>query len=72
MNELKPYEWRVVSELEELRKRLTDLRAFIASDSRFLPLSDEDRELLIIQENLMDSLAFVLARRIRRFNESAN
>ena len=63
---LQPHEQRVVAELDELRERLMKLRTFIAAD-KFVSLPEEDRELLIIQENLMDSLAFVLARRIRRF-----
>jgi hypothetical protein len=63
--ELKSLEQRVATELFDLRERLSRLREFIAHD-KFLSMPEDDRELLIIQENLMDSLAFVLARRVRR------
>lgn len=66
MPDLKPHEQRVVAEYKELRERHAKLYAFIASDT-FITLPEEDRELLVIQENLMDALSFVLARRIRRF-----
>lgn len=65
---LRPHQQRVVAEFQELRERHGKLRVFIASDM-FTGLPEEDRELLVIQENLMDSLSFVLARRIRRFSD---
>jgi hypothetical protein len=63
---LKPHEQRVVAELDQLRERLTSLRAFVESDT-FVALHPDDRELLVMQEHLMATLAFVLARRIKRF-----
>lgn len=54
MAELQPHQQRVVAELNELQERLHKLRAFIGSD-KFVGLDEVDRELLIIQENLMDA-----------------
>jgi hypothetical protein len=70
MNEPKPHEQRVVAEYEELRERRVKLHSFIASET-FLTLPEEDRELLAIQENLMDSLSGVMVRRIRRWIEAS-
>jgi hypothetical protein len=63
---LQPHQQRVVAELDELRERLCKLDTFVSSRT-FVNLEPEDRELLVLQQHLMSSLSFVLARRITRF-----
>jgi hypothetical protein len=66
MADLQPHEQRVVAELDELRERTHKLETFVGSRA-FVNLAGEDRELLVLQLHLMESLGFVLARRITRF-----
>jgi hypothetical protein len=63
---MEAFQQRVVEEQKELETRLIALSAFIGTDN-FLKLDAEDRDLLHLQHDAMDTLNDILVRRIHRF-----
>ncbi|MBU3577519.1 hypothetical protein [Polynucleobacter sp. UK-Kesae-W10] len=63
---MKEFEYRVISEKNELVEKLSKLKDFIDSQT-FKALPYEDRILLIDQKYMMQRYAEVLVRRIERF-----
>lgn len=65
---MKPYQERVIAEKTCLDEKLVKLTQFIKSDA-FDALPDEDRKLLVKQEDAMSIYSEVLEDRINRFGE---
>ena len=70
MDNLKPYQKRVIEEHTELGDKLNKLKAFIeANDEKgFKALSDEDKRLLNKQFDFMAEYDRILGERIARFS----
>ena len=66
IDQIKPYQQRVIQERNELDWRLGNLVAFFAS-VRFALLPEEDRKLLKRQADVMAEYSRILTRRIERF-----
>lgn len=62
-----PHQQRVVDEHRELGEKLSKLNAFLASSPIFASLDKVDRNLLEIQQSLMESYHKILWHRICRF-----
>lgn len=68
---MKPYQKRVIDEKALLDEKLDKLNKFIESDA-FDALKDDDRKLLIKQEDAMSIYSDILEERIDRFQKSDN
>lgn len=66
IDQIKPYQQRVIQERNELDWRLGNLVAFFAS-VRFALLPEEDQQLLKRQADVMAEYSHILTRRIERF-----
>jgi hypothetical protein len=66
---MKPYQKRVIDEKDLLDEKLDKLNKFIESDA-FDDLKDDDRKLLIKQEDAMSIYSDILEERIDRFQKS--
>ena len=66
IDQIKPYQQRVIQERDELDWRLGNLVAFFAS-VRFALLPEEDRKLLKRQADVMAEYSRILSIRIARF-----
>ena len=64
---MQEHEKRVVTEKEELTKKLLALLGFVETDT-FKSLEEEDRELLLEQLELMKQYEVILVVRIERFD----
>ncbi|MBL4623367.1 MAG: hypothetical protein JKY89_13310 [Immundisolibacteraceae bacterium] len=64
---MQEHEKRVVTEKEELTKKLLALLGFVETDT-FKSLEQEDRELLLEQLELMKQYEVILVVRIERFD----
>jgi len=66
--ELKPHQQRVVTEKAELDEKLAKLSAFINSENFATVVKDKDeRQRLIVQEDIMKDYSEVLGERIAAF-----
>lgn len=66
IDQIKPYQQRVIQERNELDWRLGNLVAFFAS-VRFALLPEEDQQLLKRQADVMAEYSHILSDRIARF-----
>jgi len=66
---MQPYQERVVQEKQELEEKITNLEAFIGTDT-FDGLPAQDQILLSLQYHIMVEYAKVLRRRIALFEDA--
>jgi hypothetical protein len=64
---MQPHQQRVVDEKNELGERLEKLLAFLQADL-YKSLSEQERELLFFQSQVMEDYYEVLEQRIELFN----
>lgn len=64
---MQPHQERVVTELNDLREKLTKLAAFISGNAAFGKLDAEDQGLLRQQRDVMSEYLIVIEARIARF-----
>jgi hypothetical protein len=62
-----PHEQRVIDEKSELDEKASDLECFIMEDAGYMPLSDQEKDLLSTQLRLMKEYSVVLGKRIVLF-----